>query len=236
MKLEQIKGGAVAGIAMCALVLGILGSNPANAAHRGSTPIPATYNDVTAALLPLSKLFLKTFKKTRPANKGYEKPPWNIWTDYKNVKHLSIMIPAKVRGDRSPRGKAYYDFDGLYRGRVKPKNLVEFRLSKGAEAHRYFNRGLAISFGSTRHPGPFGIVVPRLWAFWGWVPGHGARTFDSCSKEGKRRYHPGLSTQILSTGVSEAMKVLRRARKHRPLARQKDIFAGMKPAEGCPPD
>lgn len=205
----------------------------ASATVNNLGPAPAKFGYVNKAVLPLAKDFIKTFRRAKRSEKEVERHTAGIYLDNVNLTKLTIEVPVRVRGDRSPRGGAYYDSDALFMGSIRPKNLVEIDIAKYAEAHRYLDRGFGLIMGKTKNPGPFGIVTPRLWTMNGWVKGGGEDLYDSCAINGERGYWPTLSRPIVNAGISEARKVLRQTRNRRPLGKQRDVFAGMKPARYC---
>lgn len=232
MKRKGKAAGLVAAIAI--LVSAVFGiSTIAGATTPDSGPTPASYKYVKKSLLPVAKDFLKTFRHTKRPEKETVRRTTGVLSDYRKLTELTATRWTYVKGDRSPRGRASYYMQALFRGSTKPKNLVELYLAKNTEAHKYNDRGWVFGVGSTKHPGPYGIVTPRLWYVSTWIFGGGSGRFDSCPLQGSGKYNPGLSTQILDAGVREGRKMLRQAKRRSPLKRQKDVWAGMKPARAC---
>jgi hypothetical protein len=200
-------------------------------------PAPAKYGYVNQAMLPLAKDFIKTFRSAKRSEREVERGTTGINTDYRNLTYLKVAKVARVKGDRSARGGAFYFNTAYFRGQIRPKNMVEFTISKHTEAARYYNRGFSISGGKTKQPGPYGIITPRLWTIDTWTPGSGSDQYDSCTinpniNEGEG-YWPTLSLPIVNAGIREARKVLVQTQKRQPLGPQRDVFAGMKPAKSC---
>ncbi len=209
------------------------GPDATASATKTTAPTAATYNYVEKGKIPLGKEFLKSFRHAKRSEKQTQRHTTGIDTDYSNLTKLTFDIAARVAGDRSSRGKAYYHSDAFFRGSIKPKNLVEMYIDKGAEAHRYTDRNMIFGMGTTTRPGPTGIVTSRLWTIDAWTKGSGGDQYDSCTVKGDRGYHPVLSSAILNAGLQEARKTLRQAKNRRPLKRQKNVFAGMKSAKEC---
>lgn len=200
---------------------------------RTSPQAAASYNYVSKAVLPVGAEFLRTFRRAKPSEKQAERHVAGMHRDNTNVTKLTVSIKTRVYGDRLPRGKAYYRSDAFFRGPAKPKNLVEMYVDKHAEAHQYRDRGFTFNIGRTKYSGPFGITTPKLWTVDAWITGSGYKQFDSCTISGGRGYNPVLSESTVDAGIREAIKVLRQARVHKPLKRQKNVFVGTSAAKEC---
>lgn len=214
--------------------------NPAKPSATTSAltgPAPAQFAYVNKAMLPLAKDFIKTFRTAKRSDRELQRGTTGLSTDYRNLTSLTVIKDARVKGDRSARGGAYYNSTAYFRGQIRPKNMVGVYISKDAEAHRYINRNYEFIGGKTKQPGPYGIITPRLWTIDTRTAGSGSDQYDSCTinpniNEG-RGYWPTLSLPIINAGIREARKVLVQTQKRQPLGPQRDVFAGMKPAKKC---
>jgi len=214
-----------------------------NPAKQGATtsaltgPAPAQFAYVNKAMLPMAKDFIKTFRTAKRSEREVQRGTTGINTDYRNLTGLTILKNARVKGDRSARGGAYYDSSAYFRGPIRPKNMVGFYIYKNAEAGRYQNRDYKFVGGQTKQPGPYDIITPRLWTIDTRTAGSGSDQYDSCTINPKinegRGYWPTLSLPIINAGIREARKVLVQTQKRQPLGPQRDVFAGMKPAKKC---
>lgn len=211
-----------------------VGVVPTSAVGQADSQVaPAKYAFTGKAVVPLARDFIRVFLRARRSEKTVERHTTDLWTDHKNLTKLTLLINTRVKGDHSPRGRAYYYAEALFRGKVKPRKLATIYVDRTVESSRYRNRGFTFRLANTIYPGPSGIITPRLWTSYYWISGRGTHHFDSCSVKDGRGYYPVLSEEILTAGIREARRFLRQANNKLPLKPQKNVFAGLKPAPEC---
>lgn len=209
------------------------GSDASASAAKSGEPAPATYNYTNKAVRPLAGGVIKAFRRAKPSDRSIERHTSGVTADGNNLTKLDVILGARVKGDNSSRGLAYYSLQAWFKGAVKPKNVAEVAISKATIASKYQDRGFTLYASKTQHPGPSGIVTPWLWSVSPWVGGRDDDRYDSCSIKGSEGYWPTLSKPIIDASIGEAKQVIKDARYRRPLKKQRNVLAGMKSAKGC---